>query len=170
MTIPTLSSIEPTEQRAPLVPHPLELELSAEEVSRFQEIMRKECNVELTFGEAKERALEVLRLSLMLVDPEGYAQRLVLNSESRKHVRRISAFESSPWQFSRQRRVMAEPHACSSIVISVRSHRPSRTFSTPFTPCSHRQRQPNRKWTTPIMVELTRTRTGSRSPVIRAIG
>ena len=27
-----------------------------------------------------------------------------------------------------------------------------------------------RKWTTPIMVELTRTRTGSRSPVTRAIG
>lgn len=37
---------------------------------------RETSNVELTFGEARERALEVLRLSLMLVDPDGYAQRM----------------------------------------------------------------------------------------------
>jgi hypothetical protein len=32
--------------------------------------------VELSFAEAKERELELLRLTLMLVDPDGYAKRL----------------------------------------------------------------------------------------------
>lgn len=52
-------------------PAPLQLDLSEEEVRRFQQIIRETSSVELTFGEAKERALEVLRLSLMLVDPDG---------------------------------------------------------------------------------------------------
>ena len=51
-------------------------EISDEEVRRFQQIMRETSRVELTFPEAKERGLELLRLTLMLVDPEGYAKRL----------------------------------------------------------------------------------------------
>src|ERR1043166_148387 len=66
----------PLEERDPLIPHPLELEISDEEVRRFQQIMRETSQVELSFPEAKERGLELLRLTLMLVDPDGYAKRL----------------------------------------------------------------------------------------------
>ena len=38
--------------------------------------MRETSQVELSFPEAKERGLELLRLTLMLVDAEGYAKRL----------------------------------------------------------------------------------------------
>ncbi len=76
MTTVTTLPIAPSEQPEPLVPHPLEFELSDEEVRRFQQIMREESKVELSLEEAKQRGLELLRLTLMLVDPDGYAQRL----------------------------------------------------------------------------------------------
>lgn len=76
MTTDTTLPTAPSEQAGAAIPHPLELDLSDEEVRRFQQIIRDDSSIELTFGEAKERALEVLRLSLMLVDPDGYAQRM----------------------------------------------------------------------------------------------
>lgn len=76
MTTDHVLPTAPSDEAEPLVPHPLELDLSDGEVRRFQQILREESKLELTFGEARERALEVLRLSLMLVDPDGYARRL----------------------------------------------------------------------------------------------
>jgi hypothetical protein len=76
MTTDTTLPTAPLEERDPLIPHPLELEISDEEVRRFQQIMRETSQVELSFPEAKQRGLELLRLTLMLVDPEGYAKRL----------------------------------------------------------------------------------------------
>jgi len=76
MTTDTTLPSAPSEELDPLIPHPLELEISDDEVRRFQQIMRETSQVELSFPEAKERGLELLRLTLMLVDPDGYAKRL----------------------------------------------------------------------------------------------
>lgn len=62
----------PAEPSEPLIPHPFKLELSDEEVRDFQQIMREESDTELSFPEAKERALELLRLFLLFMDPKGY--------------------------------------------------------------------------------------------------
>jgi len=76
MTTDTTVPTAPSDERDPLIAHPLELEISDDEVRRFQQIMRETSQVELSFPEAKEHGLELLRLTLMLVDPDGYAKRL----------------------------------------------------------------------------------------------
>jgi hypothetical protein len=76
MTTPPDSPIAPSEHGKPLIPHPDELRLPDEEVREFQRIMREECREELSFEDAKQRGLELLRLFLMFMDPAGYAHRL----------------------------------------------------------------------------------------------
>jgi hypothetical protein len=50
MTIDTTLPTAPSEPAGAEIPHPLELDLSDEEVRRFQKIGRDEFSVELTLG------------------------------------------------------------------------------------------------------------------------
>jgi len=64
------------EEQPPLIPHPDSLEISDEQIRRFQEILKHAGAGEVNFTEAKYRGLELLRLFLMLMDPKGYAYHL----------------------------------------------------------------------------------------------
>jgi len=76
MTTNNILPTTPSDQAEPLIPHSLELELSDDQIRKFQRLMRKESRVELSFEEARQRGLELLRLTLMLMDPAGYERRM----------------------------------------------------------------------------------------------
>lgn len=61
---------------APPIPHPDSLELSDDEIRRLQEILNAFGGKQYNFTEAKYRGLELLRLTLMLLDPKGHEHHL----------------------------------------------------------------------------------------------
>jgi hypothetical protein len=63
-------------KQPPLIPHPESLELSDEEVEKLRKILNESSTKEWSFSEAKYRGLELLDLTLMLLDPKGYEQHL----------------------------------------------------------------------------------------------
>src|SRR5438105_4511458 len=55
----------------PRIPDPYSLTLSDEEAAEFRKLMKEECGVEMTLDAARYRGLELLRLSLLLLDPDS---------------------------------------------------------------------------------------------------
>jgi hypothetical protein len=64
------------DEDASLIPHPDSLELSDEEVRRLQEILNATGGRQYSFIEARYRGIELLRLTLMVIDPKRYEHHL----------------------------------------------------------------------------------------------
>jgi hypothetical protein len=60
------------EEQPSLIPHPDSLELSVDEIRRFQEILNAAGGKQYGEVEAKYRGLELLQIVLMLLEPKGY--------------------------------------------------------------------------------------------------
>jgi hypothetical protein len=61
---------------APLIPHLDSLELSDDEIRRLQAILNASGGEQFNFTETKYRGFELLRITLMLLDPKGYEHHL----------------------------------------------------------------------------------------------
>lgn len=72
MTTTISDSVAHPEEAEPRIPHPLELELSDEEVRRFQALIQKPGHPDVSLEEARAAALEMLRLFLLLLAPKRY--------------------------------------------------------------------------------------------------
>jgi len=85
MTTQTPKAAAPSQDFQSLLPHPYELKLSDESVLKLQKILERASGKPWTFEDTKQRGLELLRLMLLMIDPDGYARRIkelpVLNPE-----------------------------------------------------------------------------------------